>query len=53
MNKPFSSLITAIALGTLVFVVTACSSPAAASGTGRRRRPCRAESSVSHRRHHW
>ena len=32
MNKPLSSLITAIALGTLVFVVTACSPPAVASG---------------------
>ncbi len=32
MGKPISSLITAIAFGTLVFVVTACSPPAAASG---------------------
>jgi len=32
MNKPISSLITAIAFGTLVFVVAACSPPAVASG---------------------
>ena len=32
MNKPLSSLITAIAFGTLVFVVAACSPPAVASG---------------------
>ncbi len=32
MNKPISSLITAIAFGTLIFVVAACSPPAVASG---------------------
>lgn len=43
MNKPISSLITAIAFGTLVFVVSACSPPAAASG------PAAADSSVAPR----